>query len=91
MADDCMGLAQQVAYSSLLAFFPAMVFLIGVLGLIGAYDALLSFLDPGGPELGHGPDRAAPAGLVAWRLGGGRSPRGLRSSLGREAAPWARS
>ena len=22
MADDCMGLAQQVAYSSLLAFFP---------------------------------------------------------------------
>ena len=24
MSDDCMGLAQQIAYSSLLAFFPAM-------------------------------------------------------------------
>jgi len=26
MADDCMALSQQVAYSSLLAFFPAMIF-----------------------------------------------------------------
>jgi membrane protein len=50
MADDCMGLAQQVAYSSLLAFFPAMVFLIGVLGLIGAYDTLQSFLAPAAPK-----------------------------------------
>ena len=44
MADDCMGLAQQVAYSSLLAFFPAIVLLVGLLGLIGAYDELQSFL-----------------------------------------------
>ena len=50
MADDCMGLSQQIAFSSLLAFFPAMVFLIAVLGLIGAYDALLSFLDPVAPN-----------------------------------------
>jgi membrane protein len=44
MADDCMGLAQQVAYSSLLAFFPALIFLVGLLGLIGAYDELGEFL-----------------------------------------------
>jgi len=45
-----MGLSQQIAFSSLLAFFPAMVFLIAVLGMIGAYDALLTFLDPVAPN-----------------------------------------
>jgi membrane protein len=50
MADDCMGLSQQVAYSSLLAFFPAVVFLVAVLGLIGAYDSLQSFLNPVAPK-----------------------------------------
>ncbi len=50
MADDCMGLAQQVAYSSLLAFFPAIVALIGLLDLINAYDALQSFLNPVAPK-----------------------------------------
>jgi membrane protein len=44
MADDCMGFAQQIAFSSLLAFFPAMILLIGLLGLIGAYDDLKEFL-----------------------------------------------
>lgn len=44
LADDCMGLAQQIAFSSLLAFFPAMILLIGLLGLIGAYDDLKEFL-----------------------------------------------
>lgn len=50
LADDAMGLSQQVAYSSLLAFFPAMVFLVGFLGLIGAYDALQEFLNPVAPQ-----------------------------------------
>jgi len=50
LADDCMGLSQQVAYSSLLAFFPAMIFLVAFLDLIGAYDALLEFLDPVAPQ-----------------------------------------
>jgi membrane protein len=50
MADDCMGLSQQVAYSSLLAFFPAVIFLVGVLDLIGAYDSLQSFLNPVAPK-----------------------------------------
>ena len=43
-ADDCMGLAQQIAYSSLLAFFPAVILLVGLFGLIGAFDALKEFL-----------------------------------------------
>lgn len=50
LADDCMGLSQQVAYSALLAFFPAVVALVGLLDLIGAYDALQSFLDPVAPK-----------------------------------------
>ena len=45
-----MGLSQQVAYSSLLAFFPAMIFLIAFLDLIGAYGALIDFLDPVAPK-----------------------------------------
>ena len=45
-----MGLSQQVAYSSLLAFFPAMIALIAFLDLIGAYGALLDFLDPIAPK-----------------------------------------
>jgi membrane protein len=45
-----MGLAQQVAYSSLLAFFPATIFLVAFLGMIGAYDSLLSFLGPVAPK-----------------------------------------
>jgi membrane protein len=50
MADDCMGLAQQVAYSSLLAFFPAVVLLVGLLDLVGAYDELQDFLNPVAPQ-----------------------------------------
>jgi membrane protein len=45
MADDCMGLARQVAFSSLLAFFPSMILVVGLLGLVGAYDELGSFLE----------------------------------------------
>jgi membrane protein len=50
MADDCMGLSQQIAYSSLLAFFPAMVFLVAFLDLVGAFDALQEFLAPVAPQ-----------------------------------------
>jgi hypothetical protein len=31
LKDDCMGLSQQVAYSSLLAFFPAVAFVVGAI------------------------------------------------------------
>jgi membrane protein len=44
MADDCMGLAQQVAYSSLLAFFPAVAALLGLLGMFHLFDQVQSFL-----------------------------------------------
>jgi membrane protein len=50
MADDCMGLAQQIAFSSLLAFFPAMILLVGLIGLIGAYDDLKEFLGVVAPQ-----------------------------------------
>src|SRR6187402_2551443 len=46
LADDCTGLAAQVAFSSLLAFFPAVVFLVGLLDLVGAYGTLKEFLAP---------------------------------------------
>ncbi|MFL5871401.1 MAG: hypothetical protein ACJ75R_09985, partial [Solirubrobacterales bacterium] len=35
IADDCIGLAQQVAFSALLAFLPTVILVIGVLGLFG--------------------------------------------------------
>jgi membrane protein len=50
MNDDCMGLAQQIAYSSLLAFFPAMAFLVGALGLFDLFDDVKTLLDPIAPQ-----------------------------------------
>jgi membrane protein len=50
LADDCMGLSKQVAYSALLAFFPAVVAVVGLLDLVGAYDTLQRFLDPVAPR-----------------------------------------
>ncbi len=44
LADDCMGLSQQVAFSSLLAFFPSVILMVGLLGLIGAFEELKEFL-----------------------------------------------
>ena len=50
MRDDCMGLSQQIAYSALLAFFPAMAFLVGALGLFHLFDDLERLLDPIAPS-----------------------------------------
>ena len=50
LADDAMGLSQQIAYSSLLAFFPAVIFLVGVFGLLGIYDELRDFLGAIAPQ-----------------------------------------
>jgi membrane protein len=46
IAHDCLGLAQEVAFSALLAFFPSVILLIGLLGLFGpdAYDSLKNLL-----------------------------------------------
>jgi membrane protein len=50
MKDDCMGLSQQIAYSSLLAFFPAMAFLVGALGVFNLFDDVKQLLDPIAPN-----------------------------------------
>ena len=50
LKDDCMGLSQQVAYSSLLAFFPAVAFLVGALGLFNLFDDVENLLDPIAPN-----------------------------------------
>jgi membrane protein len=50
MRDDCMGLSQQIAYSSLLAFFPATAFLVGALGLFHLFDDVKTLLDPIAPN-----------------------------------------
>jgi membrane protein len=50
MQDDCMGLSQQIAYSSLLAFFPAVAFLVGALGLFNLFDDVERLLDPIAPS-----------------------------------------
>jgi membrane protein len=50
MSDDCMGLSQQIAYSSLLAFFPAVAFLVGALGLFNLFDDVKQLLDPIAPN-----------------------------------------
>jgi membrane protein len=49
MKDDAMGLSQQIAYSSLLAFFPAAAFLVGLLGALGLFDDVANLLDPVAP------------------------------------------
>ena len=71
--DDCTGLAQQIAYSSLLAFFPAMAFLVGALGLFNLFDDLKQ---PARPDRAQRRDRLhqRPAARLA-----GRNVRGWRS------------
>jgi membrane protein len=52
LADDCMGLAQEIAYSSLLAFFPSVILVVGLLGLFGpgAYESLTHLLGTVAPK-----------------------------------------
>jgi membrane protein len=52
VADDCPGLAHQVAFSALLAFLPSVILLIGLLGLFGngAFDSLERFVGSVAPH-----------------------------------------
>jgi len=52
LKDDCMGLAQQVAYSALLAFLPSVILLIGLLGLFGpgAFNSVERFIGSVAPH-----------------------------------------
>ncbi|MFL5962216.1 MAG: YihY/virulence factor BrkB family protein [Gaiellaceae bacterium] len=77
LADDCMGLAQQVAYSWMLAFFPAVAFFLGLFGVLHLYDQLQSFLAPISPRgvirfiEGLQKDSKGGASITALVVGGG--------------------
>jgi membrane protein len=52
VADDCPGLAHQVAFSALLAFLPSVILLIGLLGLFGSgtFDSVERFVGSVAPH-----------------------------------------
>jgi len=79
-----MGLAQEVAYSSLLAFFPAVIALVGLLDLINAYGALQSFLDPVAPK-------AVTQLIDSFRRDSGGSGSIVALAVGLALAIWAAS
>lgn len=84
MRDDCMGLSQQIAYSSLLAFFPALAFIVGALGLFNLFDNLESLLAP-----------IAPNGVITFisslQQDSGKSAASVAFVLGFFGAVWAAS
>ena len=84
MRDDCMGLSQQIAYSSLLAFFPAVAFLVGALGLFHLFDNVKQLLDP-----------IAPSGVIKFITGLQKDSKGGTSAaafvIGFFGAVWAAS
>jgi membrane protein len=84
MKDDCMGLSQQIAYSSLLAFFPAMAFVVGALGLFHLFDEVKRLLDP-----------IAPNGVISFVTGLQHDTKGGTSAaaftIGLFGAVWAAS
>ena len=79
-----MGLAQQIAYSSLLAFFPAVAFLVGALGLFHLFDDVKQLLDP-----------IAPNGVIKFITGLQQDSQGGTSAaafiIGLFGAVWAAS
>jgi membrane protein len=88
IADDCMGLAQQVAFSSLLAFLPTVALAIGLLGLFGtgAFDSLRNFLATVAP---HGVLKMVD--LAKNDAARNKSGSAIAFSLGLLAALWAAS
>ena len=87
LEDDCMGLAQEVAYSSLLAFFPAVILVVGLLGLIGtgAYDSLHHLLGTVAPRA------VLDAIDVAKKSSSGKSGSAVAFAIGTIGALWAAS
>lgn len=84
MADDCMGLAKEIAYSWMLAFFPAVAFFLGLLGVLHLYDQLQSFVAT-----------VAPHGVIHFIEGLQKDSKGGASVaalvLGGAGAVWAAS
>ena len=102
MKDDCMGLAQEVAYSAMLAFFPAVAFFLGLLGVLGLYDQLQAFLATVAPHgvihfiEGLQQDQKGNADVVALVVGGvgavwAASPSQSGSARAARARPRART
>ena len=79
-----MGLAKEVAYSSLLAFFPAVIALIGLLDVINAYGALQKFIDPVAPK-------AVTQLIQTFQQDSGGSGSVVALVIGTLAAVWAAS
>jgi len=79
-----MGLAKEVAYSSLLAFFPAVIALIGLLDVINAYGALRKFIDPVAPK-------AVTQLIQTFQQDSGGSGSVVALVIGTLAAVWAAS
>jgi membrane protein len=84
LGDDCMGLAQQIAYSWMLAFFPAIAFFLGLLGVLHLYNDLQTFLAP-----------ISPRGVITFIEGLQKDSKGGASItalvLGGAGATWAAS
>jgi membrane protein len=84
LGDDCMGLAQQIAYSWMLAFFPAVAFFLGLLGVLHLYNDLQTFLAP-----------ISPRGVITFIEGLQKDSKGGASItalvLGGAGATWAAS
>ena len=82
MADDCMGLAQQVAFSSLLAFLPTVILLIGLLGLFGtgAFNEVERFVGTVAPH--------SVTDMIGWRRRTRPRTRAARRSPSRSAHSW---
>ena len=84
MADDCTGLSQEVAYSALLAFFPAVAALLGLLGVLHLYDQVQTLLAS-----------VAPHGVIHFIEGLQKDSKGSASVvalvLGLAGATWAAS
>lgn len=76
LADDCMGLAQEVAFNAMLAFFPAVAFLLGLLGVLHLFNSVQSLLAsvvPHGVQTfinGLQHDSRGGAGVAALLIGG---------------------
>ena len=83
-----MGLAQQVAFSSLLAFLPTVILLIGLLGLFGtgAFDEVERFVGTGRTERRHRHDRAGEGGR-----GRNKDGSAIAFAVGTFVALWAAS
>jgi len=88
VADDCMGLAQQVAFSALLAFIPTVILLIGLLGLFGTgtFDAVERFVGSVAPR-----GVTSMIDLARKDAAGSKSGSAIALAAGIVAALWAAS